>query len=151
MAREGEGDGEGGEDGTASGIEIPGGSKVSPIVPVLQIRRLTTSKCGADSCVLRHSYVLFQIARRRIRRLPRLPICIKIKPTHPERAILMTDNPDPDKLKGPGGLTLRQIHEQVQKSVERDRKEQATRSTLAPPKSRWQRWVRYVWGRSGRR
>jgi len=35
----------------------------------------------------------------------------------------MTDEPDPDKLKGPGGLTLRQIHEQVQKSVERDGKE----------------------------
>ena len=84
-------------------------------------------------------------------RLPRLPICIKIKSTHQEQAILMTDNPDPDKLKGPGGLTLRQIHEQVQKSVERDREAQATRNAVAPPKSRWQRWVRYVWGRSGRR
>ncbi|MGF6759129.1 hypothetical protein [Paraburkholderia sp. GAS334] len=59
----------------------------------------------------------------------------------------MTDNPDPDKLKGPGGLTFRQIHDQVQKSVERDREAQATRT----PRSRWQRWVRYVWGRSGRR
>jgi hypothetical protein len=28
---------------------------------------------------------------------------------------------DPDKLKGPGGLTLREIHEQVQKSAARDR------------------------------
>ena len=28
---------------------------------------------------------------------------------------------DPDKLKGPGGLTLRQIHEQVKQSAERDR------------------------------
>jgi len=83
--------------------------------------------------------------------LPRLPICIKIKSVHQEQAILMTDNPDPDKLKGPGGLTLRQIHEQVQKSVERDRDAQATRNAVAPPKSRWQRWVRYVWGRSGRR
>ena len=63
----------------------------------------------------------------------------------------MTDNPDPDKLKGPGGLTLRQIHEQVQKSVEREREAQATRDSLAAPQSRWQRWVRYVWGRSGRR
>ena len=84
-------------------------------------------------------------------RLPRLPICIKIKSVHQEQAILMTDNPDPEKLKGPGGLTLRQIHEQVQKSVERDRDAQATRNAVAPPKSRWQRWVRYVWGRSGRR
>ena len=94
---------------------------------------------------------MFQTVRRGIRRLPRRHIRININSTHPERAILMTDNPDPDKLKGPGGLTLRQIHEQVQKSVERDRNEQATRSAAAPPKSRWQRWVRYVWGRSGRR
>ncbi|MFM0076106.1 hypothetical protein PQQ86_33645 [Paraburkholderia sediminicola] len=58
---------------------------------------------------------------------------------------------DPDKLKGPGGLTLRQIHDQVQKSVERDREELASRNAIAPHRSRWQRWVRYVWGRSGRR
>jgi hypothetical protein len=83
--------------------------------------------------------------------LPRLPICIKIKSTQQEQAIPMTDNPDPDKLKGPGGLTLRQIHEQVQKSVERDREAHAARNAVAPPKGRWQRWVRYVWGRSGRR
>jgi hypothetical protein len=63
----------------------------------------------------------------------------------------MKDHPDPDKLKGPGGLTLRQIHEQVQKSVERDRAAQPGRDALAPPQSRWRRWVRYVWGRSGRR
>ena len=63
----------------------------------------------------------------------------------------MTDKADPDELKGPGGLSLRQIHEQVQKSAERDRQEQARRNTTAAPKSRWQRWVRYVWGRSGRR
>jgi hypothetical protein len=43
-------------------------------------------------------------------------------------------------MSGPGGLTLRQIHEQVQKSVERDREAQATRDSLAPPQSRWQRW-----------
>jgi len=58
---------------------------------------------------------------------------------------------DPDKLKGPGGMTLRQIHEQVQKSVQRDREVQTAHNSPAPPQSRWQRWVRYVWGRSGRR
>jgi hypothetical protein len=63
----------------------------------------------------------------------------------------MIDNPDPDKLKGPGGLSLREIHEQVQKSLERDREAQATKKSGSPQKSRWQRWVRYVWGRSGRR
>lgn len=68
----------------------------------------------------------------------------------------MTDHPetdldpdaDPDKLKGPGGMTLKQIHEQVQKSVERDRE---AHHSFVPQQSRWQRWVRYVWGRSGRR
>jgi hypothetical protein len=71
----------------------------------------------------------------------------------------MTDLPDPDpdadsdpdKLKGPGGMSLRQIHEQVQKSVERDREARAGHEAQAMPRSRWQRWVRYVWGRSGRR
>ena len=83
--------------------------------------------------------------------LPQLAIWIKIESTHPAEAIPMTDDSDPDKLKGPGGLTLRQIHEQVQKSVERDHEEQASRNAIAPQRSRWQRWVRYVWGRSGRR
>jgi hypothetical protein len=58
---------------------------------------------------------------------------------------------DPDKLKGPGGLTMRQIHEQVKRSVERDRDAQKTRNPLIQPQSRWQRVVRYVWGRSGKR
>jgi hypothetical protein len=54
---------------------------------------------------------------------------------------------DPDKLKGPGGLTLRQVHEQVRKSVERDREAQKMRNPLAQKASRWQRFVRYVWDR----
>ena len=58
---------------------------------------------------------------------------------------------DPDKLRGPGGLTLRQIHEQVKKSAERDRDAQKVRNSLAQPQSRWQRFIRYAWGRSGRK
>lgn len=58
----------------------------------------------------------------------------------------MAEN-DPDQLKGPGGLTLRQVHEQVRKSVERDREAQETRNQLAQKSSRWQRFVRYVWDR----
>jgi len=54
-------------------------------------------------------------------------------------------------MKGPGGLTMRQIHEQVKKSVERDRAAQKVHNPLAQPQNRWQRFVRYVWGRSGRR
>jgi hypothetical protein len=56
-------------------------------------------------------------------------------------------NDDPDKLKGPGGMTLRQIHQQVKRSAERDRQAQVTQNKLAQPQSRWQRFVRYVWGR----
>ncbi|MCX7893696.1 MAG: hypothetical protein N2544_15185 [Burkholderiales bacterium] len=58
---------------------------------------------------------------------------------------------DPDKLEGPGGMTLRQIHEQVKKSAERDRAAQKPANPLAAPTSRWQRFIRYAWGRSGRR
>jgi hypothetical protein len=62
----------------------------------------------------------------------------------------MTDD-DPDKLKGPGGLTLREIREQVKKSAERDREGRKATNPLAQPQSRWQRFMRYAWGRSGRR
>jgi hypothetical protein len=62
----------------------------------------------------------------------------------------MAEN-DPDKLKGPGGLTLRQIHDQVKKSVERDRNAEKMRNELAQKPNRWRRFARYVWGRSGRR
>jgi hypothetical protein len=55
----------------------------------------------------------------------------------------MTDD-DPDRLKGPGGLTLRQVHEQVRQSVERDREAQKMRSELARKRSWWQRFVRYL-------
>lgn len=56
----------------------------------------------------------------------------------------MAEN-DPDKVKGPGGMTLRQIHEQVRRSVGRDRDSQKARNQLVDAPSRWQRFVRYVW------
>jgi hypothetical protein len=62
----------------------------------------------------------------------------------------MAEN-DPDKLKGPGGLTLRQIHEQVRNSVARDKEAQKMKNPLAQKQNRWQRLVRYVWARSGKR
>ena len=53
---------------------------------------------------------------------------------------------DPDKLKGPGGLSLRKAHEQVKRSTERDREAAIkTRNALAQKANRWQRFVRYVW------
>jgi hypothetical protein len=58
----------------------------------------------------------------------------------------------PDVLKGPGGLTMRQIHEQVKKSAERDRAvAQKTANALASKQSRWQRAIRYIWDRGGSR
>lgn len=53
----------------------------------------------------------------------------------------------PELRTGPGGLTLRQIHEQVQKSVARDREAQKMKNPLAQKPSRWQRFARYVWDR----
>jgi hypothetical protein len=58
----------------------------------------------------------------------------------------MAEN-DPDRLKGPGGLTMRQVHAQVRKSVERDHDAQKMRNALAQKPNRWQRFVRYVWDR----
>ena len=56
---------------------------------------------------------------------------------------------DPAKVKGPGGLTIRQVHDQVRKSVERDREAQLkTRNALVQRASRWQRFVRYVWDKN---
>lgn len=53
---------------------------------------------------------------------------------------------DPDQVKGPGGLTMRQVYEQTRKSLERDREAALkTRNALAQKASRWQRFVRYVW------
>lgn len=57
--------------------------------------------------------------------------------------------PDPDKLKGPGGLTLRQIHEEVKRSVARDRQTHA-QNKPAQKLNRWQRFVRYVWDKKGK-
>lgn len=53
------------------------------------------------------------------------------------------EEPDPDKLKGPGGLTLRQIHEQVKLSTARDRHDHMLNKptqSVGP----WQRLVRYL-------
>ena len=60
----------------------------------------------------------------------------------------MSDSNDPDQLKGPGGLTLRQIHEQTKKSVARDRDYAKTRNALATKENRWQRFVRFVWDKN---
>jgi hypothetical protein len=56
----------------------------------------------------------------------------------------MTDKPDPGAAQGPGGMTMRQLHELVKKSHQRDQAGRA-QNKLAQPQNRWQRFVRYVW------
>lgn len=53
-------------------------------------------------------------------------------------------NPAPKRSKGPGGLTMRELHEKVKQSHLRDQANK-TRNQLAQPGNRWQRFVRYVW------
>ncbi len=59
----------------------------------------------------------------------------------------MTQKPDPDKIKGPGGMNMRELHELVKKGHARD---QAAKqhNKLAQPQNRWQRLVRYVWDKN---
>jgi len=57
----------------------------------------------------------------------------------------MAQKPDPDKLKGPGGMSMRELHELVKRSAARDRAAGKISNRLAQPSSRWQRFVRYVW------
>jgi hypothetical protein len=46
---------------------------------------------------------------------------------------------------------MRQVHEQVKRSLERDREAALkTRNALAQKASRWQRFVRYVWDKRGK-
>jgi len=59
----------------------------------------------------------------------------------------MPDQPDPDKLKGPGGMTMRQLHELVKRSAERDRASGKVANKLTSKANRWQRFARYVWDR----
>ena len=57
----------------------------------------------------------------------------------------MSQQPDPDKIKGPGGLTMRQVHEQIKQSTMRDQQAAKMHNTLAHKPSRGQRFVRFVW------
>ena len=57
----------------------------------------------------------------------------------------MADKPDPGKIKGPGGMNMRELHELVKKSHARDLASGRQHNKLAQPQNRWQRFVRYVW------
>lgn len=56
----------------------------------------------------------------------------------------MNEKPDPEKIKGPGGLNMRELHELVKQSHARDQASRAS-NALKQPQNRWQRFVRYVW------
>jgi hypothetical protein len=57
----------------------------------------------------------------------------------------MADKPDPSKQKGPGGMSMRELHELVKKSHARDQAAGRQHNKLAQPQNRWQRIARYVW------
>ena len=57
----------------------------------------------------------------------------------------MANKPDLDEAKGPGGLTMRQVHELVTKSRQRDEAAGKAQNKLAQRQNRWQRFARYVW------
>ena len=60
----------------------------------------------------------------------------------------MADKPNPEKLKGPGGMSVRELHELVKKSHLRDQAAGKPHNKLAQPQNRWQRLVRYVWDKN---
>ncbi len=49
-----------------------------------------------------------------------------------------------EKIKGPGGLNMRELHELVKQSHARDQAGRAP-NALKQPQNRWQRLARYVW------
>ena len=65
------------------------------------------------------------------------------------------EKPDPDKsgkpeadtLRGPGGLTLREIHAQVRLSTARDQADSKQVESMQAI-SRWQQFIRCVWGKN---
>ena len=59
------------------------------------------------------------------------------------------EKPDPEKIKGPGGLNMRELHELVKQSHARDQAGRAP-NKLKQPQNRWQRLVRYVWDKKPR-
>jgi hypothetical protein len=58
----------------------------------------------------------------------------------------MAKKPDPGKIKGPGGLSMNELHELVKKSHARDQGK--PHNKLREPQNRWQRMARYVWDKN---
>jgi hypothetical protein len=60
----------------------------------------------------------------------------------------MAKKPDPEKMKGPGGLSMSELHELVKKSRARDQAAGKPHNKLSQAQNRWQRMVRYVWDKN---
>jgi hypothetical protein len=65
-----------------------------------------------------------------------------------DRRAPMADKPDPDRMKGPGGMTMRELHALVKKGHARNSVPGKPHNKLAQPQNRWQRFVRYVWDKN---
>ena len=60
----------------------------------------------------------------------------------------MAKKPDPVRIKGPGGLSMSELHELVKKSHARDQAAGQQPNKLKEPQNRWQRFVRYTWDKN---
>jgi hypothetical protein len=66
-----------------------------------------------------------------------------------DRRAAMAEKPDKDTQKGPGGMTMRELHELVKKGHARNNSVLGKpHNKLAQPQNRWQRLVRYVWDKN---
>jgi hypothetical protein len=62
----------------------------------------------------------------------------------------MAKKPNPERIKGPGGMNMRELHERVKQSHQRDEATSKQHNKLTQPQNRWQRIVRYVWDKKKR-
>jgi hypothetical protein len=60
----------------------------------------------------------------------------------------MAKKPDTGKIKGPGGMSMGELHELVKKSHARDKAASNQQNKLKEPQNRWQRFVRYTWDKN---
>ena len=54
----------------------------------------------------------------------------------------MAKKPDPAKIKGPGGMSMNELHELVKKGHARDQAAGKQHNKLTQPQNRWQRIAR---------
>jgi hypothetical protein len=60
----------------------------------------------------------------------------------------MAKKTEPGKIKGPGGLSMSELHELVKKTHARDQPSGKQHNKLREPQNRWQRTARYGWDKN---